>query len=259
MTEPKPIGEWTLEQFVQGELPAEQQDALRQRVETDAALARRVQALRDSDREILERHPARSVAAAVRARAEAARARRARWIAPGALAFAGAAAAIVLAVHFVPRPLPIAEGVGEPGERIKGAEPRLFVFEVDGGKAVRLDDGARVSPGKTVQLQYVAAGKRYGAIVSIDGRGGVTLHWPVRPDAPARLEPGKASLPDAFQLDDAPGFERFFFVTSTSPIAAADVLSAADLLAREPDARSAPLRLPAGWEQSSLLLDKEHP
>ena len=47
----------------------------------------------------------------------------------------------------------------------------------------------------------------------------MTLHWPDRAgDSAAPLETAaEARLPSAYQLDDAPGFERFFLITRRAP------------------------------------------
>jgi hypothetical protein len=62
----------------------------------------------------------------------------------------------------------------------------------------------------------------------------------------------------AYQLDDAPGFERFFLVTSDRALSVAEVLEAGRRLASDPrQARRANLGLPAGLEQWSVLLAKK--
>jgi hypothetical protein len=87
--------------------------------------------------------------------------------------------------------------------------------------------GARVRKGDTLQLGYVAAGRRFGVIASIDARGTVTLHLPETPGPAAALErDGERALAHAFELDDSPGFERFVFVAADSLFTTADVTSA---------------------------------
>lgn len=67
-------------------------------------------------------------------------------------------------------------------------------------------------------MSYVAAGRAHGVIVSIDGRGQVTLHFPADAGAPTALESGRAvPLSHSYELDDAPLFERFMFVTAEAP------------------------------------------
>jgi hypothetical protein len=58
-------------------------------------------------------------------------------------------------------------------------------------------------------------------------------------------------------LDDAPEFERFFFVASEKAFSTEKVIQAAeDLAEKSDDAKSQNLRLPRGLEQSSILLLK---
>lgn len=89
----------------------------------------------------------------------------------------------------------------------------------------------------------------------------MTLHWPESPgDLCTLRRNGKATVPHAYQLDDAPGFERFFFLTSSGPFDLEDVMSAARALGSRPgSARVEPLPLPADIRQSSLLLEKSQP
>ena len=63
-------------------------------------------------------------------------------------------------------------------------------------------------------------------------------------------------LPQSYELDEAPGFERFVFVTATAPIDASLAVAAARAVAAGPDAATAPLALPAGWAQRSFLVKK---
>jgi hypothetical protein len=79
-------------------------------------------------------------------------------------------------------------------------------------------EGARVSQGDTLQLAYRAHGERYGAILSLDGRGVLTRSLPLEGDEAVPLEAGGlVPLPHALSLDDAPSFERFFLVTGQAP------------------------------------------
>lgn len=111
-------------------------------------------------------------------------------------------------------------GIASAGEiRAKGASgPRIFVYKKDGNSALLLDSGERVLPDDVVQVSYVAGGDKYGAIISVDGNGFVTQHYPDFGDVTVRLVPtGEISLDFAYRLDNAPGFERFFFVSGNMP------------------------------------------
>ena len=142
--------------------------------------------------------------------------------------------------------------------RLKGGEAHLNVYMRTDTGAQALREGDRVLEGTTLQVGYVAGANRYGVIVSIDGSGTLTLHFPASPLSGSALEgEGEVLLPFAYTLDDAPGFERFFFVVSEKPFSADEVLEAAEDLAEEPEnARTQKLRLPAGAAQSSILLLK---
>ena len=90
-------------------------------------------------------------------------------------------------------------------------EPRLYVYRRSASGNQRLKDGATAARGDLVQLAYGGGG--YVVVLSIDGARKVTLHWPERNDgdAPA-VKAGENRLPSAYELDDAPAFERFFLV-----------------------------------------------
>jgi len=87
----------------------------------------------------------------------------------------------------------------------------------------------------------------------------VTLHFPDAETASTKLESeGEQLLDQAYELDAAPAFERFFFVTSSAPIDQKRVLIAAERLARTRDgARRTSLALKPPLHQHSLMLVKE--
>jgi hypothetical protein len=141
---------------------------------------------------------------------------------------------------------------------MRASQPRLLLHRFVAGQIEPLAEGAEVRAGDLVQASYLAAGRSHGVVLSLDGRGRVTLHFPDRPRDSTRLEPSRETpLGHAFELDDAPAFERFVFITAPEPIDTARVLTAAQALAREPDAApGGRLALPAGLGQTSVLLRK---
>ncbi len=147
----------------------------------------------------------------------------------------------------------------EESVRIKGLAPRLRIHRQLGDEVEQLRDGSPAHEGDLVQLSYMAAGNRYGVVVSLDGDGGVTLHHPAQASAQAPLvSRGEHALDHAYELDGAVSYERFVFVTSgDEPIDASAVLTAAQrLAARGEAARHSDLPLPGRWRQSSITLDK---
>lgn len=109
------------------------------------------------------------------------------------------------------------EASPRPATRLKGLQPTLALFRRIPGGAEPLKPGASVRAGDVLRIGYRAAGRSFGAIFSVDGHGNVTRHWPLAGDLAARLAPGETLLPGAFELDDAPSYERFFLLVSEAP------------------------------------------
>ncbi len=102
----------------------------------------------------------------------------------------------------------------EEATRLKGLEPSLALFRRTTSGAEPLKPGTAVKPGDVLRIGYRAAGRSFGAIFSVDGHGNVTRHWPLTGDRAARLAAGETLLPGAFELDDAPSYERFYLLVS---------------------------------------------
>jgi len=273
----KSMPDYRLERLALNELPAEE----RRKYDTPEAKQALAQ-LAESDRRILAAYPPAEMARRIRERAAAqgldsspvefearpgrprlVRRRRfaARLAGFGMLPLAAAAA---LAVAFGMLPGGAAQGpAGQAGEetRIKGLAPRLVLYRKAAGGSEALPANSRVKPRDLLQLGYVAAGRAYGAILSLDGRGTVTLHYPERGTVAAGLEPsGEVLLPFAYELDDAPRFETFFLVTSERPFeleAVRQAAGAAAALAGRAPLAELRLDLKPGFEQSSFTLIKE--
>jgi hypothetical protein len=246
-----------------------------------AELAGRVAALHDDNQRELASHPAGPAVAQIeqRIQAQAARRRQAirrRWLAGLGLAVS-MTGALVLVAHGalgsrttdhdatgIDAPGTRAPGARAPGAaddeptRVKGAA-RLIAFRQAGREAERLAPDAVVHAGDVLQLRYSAGGQRYGVIASLDGAGGVTLHYPLADDAPpaaTAMASETTALPTAYALDDAPRFERFFLFTADAPIDVQQTLAALRALARRDDSATATLTVPAGMHQWTLRLRK---
>lgn len=242
------VPDWKLERWSLRELPPAELQELDARAKVDQELAARLAALRMSDEELLRTYPPASEARRIVARAgrEQPRPRtwRLAWLAAPMLA-----AAVVLLVM---RPEPQKKRrtrSAEPAEasdavfdvtlaeitRDKGLEPRLRLYIASDGGQKRLAPDRALREGDLLGMRYVAAGRRHGVIFSIDGRGTVTLHWPDRQGGSSALEPsGEQQVDFAYELDDAPHYERFFLVVSHEPIEVDAVLAAARGLAADP-------------------------
>jgi len=262
------VPELLVERYRLGEMSPSEHARFRRLLETDEELRRRLRALEDSDKEIGRRYPADWLAARIQERlgreasptSQIEHRRSFSWRTRITVA---ATTVIVLAVGWrilgPPEPTPTHTASNAPGrdERIKGRALALFRKTAEGSEL--LSDGARASAGDQIRIGYRAAGRSYGVILSIDGRGVVTRHFPLRGEEAAPLSrEGLVLLDHAYELDDAPGWERFYLVTGGGAFRLEPVLKAAQTLAAKAGSPAlGKLALSPPLEQTSFVLIKE--
>ena len=246
------IPDWKLERFLTGDLPEEEMNKLRELEANDAVFANRVKMLREDNKAILSKLPFETLAANLgTGAAEEGRANLGTGAAGTAaknaprftlVKFAAAAMfvfAVALVAFFAQRETSVMnERVGgdvasvsgsqntqvalaenESDTRIKGLDARMEVWKKTPAGIVQLNDLDSVGEGDEIQLRYAVPEKCFGLLFSMDGNGALTLHMGNGVKA-IELVPGKMnSLPFAYKLDDAPYFEKFFFVTSPKEFA----------------------------------------
>lgn len=263
------VSDAQLERYRLGELPDAEAARIRRALMEDADARARLAAIEKSDAEILEEHPPAQMAALIRAglaiseaTAPARPAQARPWLLRAAPLGALGALAVILAVA-VGRPL-LVDTRPDAGEsdvvRLKGLTPRLVLFRKTAGGGEALADGATAHPGDVVQVAYQAAGRRFGVIVSVDGRGAVTLHLPKTAGKAAALAAGGPIVLDtAYELDDAPRWERFYLTVSDAPFDTTSVVEAVrrSVAVQGGDAAVPRLDLPEALIQSVFLLRKE--
>lgn len=219
------VSDLVIEQIALGEYPPEEAEALMAYPE----VRKRVEEISASNEEILSLYtPEEWVPRIEEAAAERAEESSPRESSPRIISFpqklmrtlpaAAAVAVLVLGALVIQRQINISE-TGPGDVRMKGLAPALTVYQrTPSGEAQRLSDGAAVSPGDQIQLAYQSAGAVQGAILSLDGRGSVTRHLPgpgeSRLTSTTLNGAGEAVLPTSYLLDDAPLFEKFFFITA---------------------------------------------
>ena len=253
------IPDWKLERFLTGDLPDEEMNMLRELEATDVVFASRVKMLREDNKAILNKLPFETLAGKLAGIADSAENADAAGTANvagcanaaknvlsfGFVKFA-AAAVLVLAVAlvaFMAQRETIVAGGNAAGNgddvaavngsqitqvafaetqsdtRIKGLDARMEVWKKTDAGIVQLQDLDEVREGDEIQLRYAVPEKCFGLLFSMDGNGALTLHMGDGVKA-IELTPGKMnSLPFAYKLDDAPYFEKFFFVTSPKEFA----------------------------------------
>ena len=277
MRQPNDISAFALEQYALGELPSEEEARVRAELARDAGLRDRLDAMRESDRQTLASYPVEEMAEAIRGRLRAEssaprgftpgfpRERTIRRFPPLAFALPIAATVLLFISFLVARERIFSSYASTATEvtRLKGMKTHLAVYRKAADGAEELGDGQAARQKDVLQISYTAAEARYGVILSLDGRGTVTWHMPGRYAgaalaAPALSQQGEVILPSAYELDDAPGFERFILVYSSAPFDVRTVEQAARALASKPKtADTGSLALTPAMKQFSIVLRKQ--
>jgi len=257
----KHIPDLYFEQELLGELPGKH----REKVKNAPRYKETLKKLRDSNEEILKRYPPENFARNLKAlteekeREQKEKSRRRFVFSIGV----PAAAAACLLIAFTAFPSLFVSGSNQDSSikeitRIKGLKPVLHVYRENNEEPEMLKDEAVIHQNDLLQLTYIAGSKKYGTIFSIDGRGSVTLHYPEYETLPPVLEEsGEIALPYSYELDDAPGFEQFFFITSDSEFSVSDILnSARQITVKNNQKKSLTLDIPKKYEQTTIFLKK---
>jgi hypothetical protein len=275
------IPTWKLERFALGELPADELATLQRRMETDAELRGQLETLQADSAAILKSYPAPWMGRQVQEQLQ-------QQVQPGADRQLGGTgwisgswarrylipvtAVAFVAVVAVPSMFEQRDAVETDarlesagsrflteGVRSKGTGATLYAHRRTKSGTEPLVDQSPARQGDLVRLQYDAAGASYGVILSIDGGGTVTLHLPLEGEYAAKLDDGGVvSLDTAYELDDAPRWERFFLLTGAQPFSLDAVLHAAEKAATVARTGGIPeqLSISDGLEQTILTLIK---
>jgi anti-sigma-K factor RskA len=240
----KYIPDIKLEQFVLGELPANEAQQIEMRLQNDQILTARIQQIHTSNQELLQKYPftqllqknpsIKNNATAKNTLAKAAgesipntenNIPMVKWdkywrIAAALLVFLLPIGMLVLDTN---------QEYEHEYARSKGASDiAIVVYKASGDSALLLEPGELVKQGDKLQIKYLPKGKKYGFIFSVDGSGVLTRHLPLQGNMPAVLEEEPVvTLDYAYELDDAPLFERFYFVASDSVFMVNDITKAA--------------------------------
>lgn len=265
----KPVRDWELERYLLGELPAGRMDEIEKLLGADSELREKLAVLRRSNKEILNSYPRETMVPQIKAQVETEQEDQAeRPVFLKRLLYATPALAAVLVVLFIvlqnPGGRTTQDIQGLQGTRIKGTEkidvskPHILVHRKVNDTSELLESGDKANEGDLLQIAYAAVGANYGVILSIDGRGVITLHYPETEEENPVLDQGtRTLLSSSYELDDAPDYERFFFITSKSGIDVRTILKSAKELAKDPGmAETAELDLPNSISQYSLLIKK---
>jgi len=263
----KPPRTWELERYLLGELPSRRMEEIKRLAQENPEIQREIARLGNSNPEVLKRHSSEIMIPEILKRYEENK-RQARIkeksgpIILKRLLYAGPVLATALVLLFI---VFFRNGTTPAYTRIKGEESidftktQIIIYRKINSEIDLLNNGNPAHAGDLLQIAYVPAGKTNGVIFSTDGSGIVTLHFPEGKKSSTNLkQEKKVLLTSSYELDDAPDFERFFFITSTKEIDVEDIIKKAEALTASPaSAKTASLELPEFYHQFSILLKKE--
>jgi hypothetical protein len=260
------INEYYLERYALGELPDEEKEEIGRLSSSVPEIRAVLEEIKSSDRDILTLYPPPTVKAILLARLEKAPDK--SFPLKRVLTISSAVATFLILILVLPlfkkEPGIISRDSRQDITLVKGipavdiSKTQLLVYRKIQDQVEILTDGKQAKTGDLLQLAYVTAEETYGVILSIDGRGLVTLHFPGGKGESTALELNKQFLlANAIELDDAPGFERFFFLTSGSPIDVDAVLrKVKDQSDNVEQVKQRDLDLPESFKQYSVLILK---
>jgi len=214
-----------LERYLLGELPEEKMQELAREIASNPELSARVDAMKKQNEQLFQSLPpeqfARQLRGQLRSRKMVTEHRRLKTLlGPQWTKVALAVCSVVIIGFFLPNTALMQQRPDTT--RLKGLQPKMHIFLNADDHIQELDSGAHLSEGQLIQIGYNAAGMRYGAIFSLDGNGVITPHLCDSSSyeqchAQALQQSGVQMLSSSYQLDDAPEFEAFFFISAQQP------------------------------------------
>jgi len=266
------IPDLIIEQLLLDELPGGYSEDRKHTLLKDPYVVKRMQELKKSNNEILESYPVHKITENINRLLDNEEANIINLEKPytkkknlrSVFYTLSAAAVLIVALTFVFTRGSFVTFVTEEGPEIiniKGTT-ELSIYKKINNETEKLSNNSVVHENDRLQLRYKAIEKEYGMIFSLDGNGYITIHYPenfLSNNSAILDNSGKeVYIPHSYLLDDAPEFERFFFVTSDNEFSEGLIRESAIELFNRPDKGiNNDLDLPEGFEQDSILLKKE--
>ncbi len=228
--------------------------AERLQLEAEPDFQSRIRKLEESDAEILNTYNPADMSTAIRQKSDEIDSDERQKISVfpySRITIPLAAAAVLILALFVALPS-LGPGMGEgmsDTTRPKGiappetlGTPDMILYRNSPAGVETLENGDSATEHDLIQVAFTGGGSWWGSILSVDGNGIVTRHWPMEGDDAVPL--GNTSeflLPFSYELDDAPSFEAFFLIWSDSTFTvpkAMKLLEEYDGTERKPDVDS---------------------
>jgi len=254
--------------FLEKMLHAEISPDRRSELEKDPEVQERLEALKKSDTAILEQYPAHAMTNKILERLENGREgsilikrrRFSTFVRKIQLVFPVAAVVLIL---FLVLPLVKQQesviNVHNGGtERLKGA-PHIRIYRKRGTQGELLKEGSTIQANDRLQISYLSYNRAHGMIFSVDGRNSITLYFPRKVGGSTLLKAKKEQLlPYSYEVDNAPNYERFIFITSDKPIDTRRMLERVKKAAKNSRlGKTRYLKLSKGVGQFSVFFNKQ--
>lgn len=262
------IKTWELDRYLLGELPSSRMKEITKLIQEEPDLKKKISILKKTNAEIIEHNPPETMLPGILRKYEKNRLRTLSREKAGLLSLKRKrllyATPVLTAALFLMFVVLFRDGSSPGQNRIKGedaldfSKTQILIYRKNRDQIELLNNGDKARYGDLVQLGYIPAGKTYGVILSIDGNGVVTLHYPEKKNDSTLLNQEKKNLlTSAYELDNAPDFERFFFVTAEEEIDVTEIIIQAEKLADSSQlSKTKDLDLPDSYQQFSILLKK---
>lgn len=252
-----------LEQFVFNELSQSKRDEIAELLKDDKTLAKRIENIRVSNTKFNEKNTLSLSISRIEIKEQESKIKQTPQLAQWQYASISSVFLIIL-LFTIPQENDISikhinNTINESNDtiRLKGITPELHIFRKTIDNIELISSQQDVKENDILQIRYQGAGYQYGIIFSIDGAGELTLHYPNSASDNTDIEPqGDIALPFAYQLNNAPEFERFFLVTSNKKLNIQDIITQGKSIASHKDRNIATLDLSNNYYQTSILLSK---
>ena len=261
----KNIPDYFLERYILNELPENKKNEIDEILQGNPEIKNRIETIKKSNADILEKYPAKIHSSRIieifnldkknKKNAQGAgKAKKNKFLMP----YIAFAAAVIMAIIFIPGQF-LNENKIEI-TRLKGMEAGLFVYSKKNNKETLLKNNSSARENDLLQLAYVSTEYLHGVILSIDSRGVVTLHYPDTQNSSTELVlHKKILLKKSYELDDAPDFERFFFIMSRTKINVDKVIIEAETFSKQSShiVSKENIKLDNKFKQISFTIKKE--
>lgn len=246
-----PINDLLIERLLLGELSEQQAKEVTNGLEREGR-RELLKQMQESNKQILARYPADWMARIVKSKVETP-----ATVSPNAWAssfrFVAAFAVLLIAAPTITSQFATSNTLEVT--RSKGVKQSISVHRMREGSIEPLAPDSDANEGDQLQLSY-RTDNQYGVLFSVDGRGTLTIHHPIRGSRAALLSTKeRTSLAESYELDDAPQFERFHLISADNPFLLTEILDQAEAQF-EQNVRTDELRIPEGYSQTSFTLRK---